>query len=611
MELNKKDSILVIVESPNKCKSLSKIFSDLGFSNLKVLASVGHITKIKDNPSSYKNTGIHPDKKFKVDYVVDPKKKEVVQKLKEAVDKSKWVLLMSDPDREGSAIATHLKRELKIPEEKYFRVTVHEITKSAVKAALDNLEKIDDNLSAAAETRQIVDKLMGYGLSPIARNNLNCKSVGRCQSAGLKLVAEREDEINHFVPEKYYDLYLLFAKNATDFKAKYVGTEKEEVKKIPNIETCNAIKKLCEGNDYLIKDIEKKEVKEYPKPPFTTSTFQQEANKLYGISIDQAMSCAQRLFEGIEMKGEHIALITYIRTDDSSMSPEFAETLAKYVKGNYGDKYYAPVKKGAKSDSAQEAHECLRVIDLEMTPEKLNALIKDDFLVKIYKMIWQRTVASSMAPAIIGDTIYTINNKDQLFVMHSREIEFDGYRKIKVDDDSTKEEIVKETFKKGEVLKDCSLNEEYKETTPPKRYTEATFVKEMEKRGIGRPSTFATIVKTILAEDRGYCTLESKMITPTAKGMELSRFLDKSFPDIINLHYTKELEEDLDQIASGKMKKIDFLDDFFKELEGSITKAEGEKSYCPHCGKELVKRKSKYGTFLACSGYPSCKYIKK
>ena len=294
------------------------------------------------------------------------------------------------------------------------------------------------------------------------------------------------------------------------------------------------------------------------------------------------------------------------------MAPEFAAKLGDYVKTQYGAKYYAPVKKPAKTaETAQEAHECLRIIDLDMTPERLSTYISEKNLLKVYKLIWERTIMSSMAPAIIGDTQYNIKNGENLFVMHSREVIFDGYRRVHVDseDEIKADEVVKETFEEAEVLKKTTLVEEAKETQPPKRYSEASFIKELDKRGIGRPSTFATIIKTLLSESRGYCVLSEKLIHPTAKGRKLSEFLDEKFPDLFNLHYTSELEDDLDKIARGQLGQEDFLRDFYNNLEGLIKKIDSEERVCPQCGSLMVKRHSKFGAFWGCSAYPKCKYI--
>ena len=620
--MDKDKKILVLVESPNKVATLKKILKDGGYKNVTVMASVGHITRIKDG-GSYWNSGIEPTKDFAINYAIADDKKDVVKGLKKAVSEAEQVFICSDPDREGECIAWHLKTQLKIPDKKYARATFHEVTKAAVLAALESPRKIDQDLVDAAKARAVVDKMCGYRLSPIARDAVLARSVGRCQSAGLKMIVEREKEIQNFVPEKYFDLFLHFVKNKSEFKAKYVGTEDAPVKKITDMAIIDAIKADCDGKPYLVDSVDKREVKESPKPPFTTSTFQQEANRVYGMSVDSAMRNAQRLFEGINIGGEHVALITYIRTDDCSMAPEFAEDLGKYVIEQYGKQYYAPVKKPTKKgELAQEAHECLRVINLQMSPARLSTYIKDQYLLKVYRLIWERTIMSSMAPAIIGDTSYNIKNGKHVFNMHSREIIFDGYRRAHVDttaateesvfgEDAVVDDAVRETFSKDEELQNTSLQEEHKETTPPKRYSEATFIRELDKRGIGRPSTFATILKTLLAENRGYCFVKDKVITPTARGMELSQFLDKSFPDLINFNYTKELESNLDKIANGTLKQLDFLNDFYRTLEDSAQRVRPETKVCPHCGKPLVKRFSKYGAFFGCSGYPDCKYIEK
>lgn len=612
--INKTDEILVIVESPNKTSTLTSIFKKLGFTNLKVMASVGHIAQIADDPKSYHNTGIYPDDNFKTKVTLLPGKEDVVAKLKAAATKAKWVLLMSDPDREGSSISTHLKAQLKIPEKKYFRVTTHEITASGVTHALEHLGKIDDNLSAAAESRQIVDKMLGYSLSPAAQAELQARSVGRCQSAGLKLIAEREEEIRNFKPEKFFELNLLFAKNKTPFKAKYFSRDGKEIGRIADRSVCDAVIADCVGKPYTVDAITQKVVKENPKPPFTTSTFQQEANRALGLSVDAAMSAAQRLFEGISVRGDHVALITYIRTDDATMSPEFAAQLGDYVKLTYGPEYYAPVRSDTKKgDLTQDAHECLRVVNLDMTPEKLGQHITDNNLLRVYRLIWERTIMSSMAAALISDTQYDIRNGIHIFAMHSREVIFDGYRRVHVsaEDEVGADDLIRETFVKGEQILDPRLAIEEKETRPPPRFTEASFIKELDRRGIGRPSTFATILKTILAANRGYCEIKDKAIVPTDKGMALVAFLDKHFADLINLDYTKQLEESLDKIATGSIQSLDFLTTFYHGLEDSLKRWSAIGRSCPRCGNPLVLRRSKFGPFWGCSGYPQCRYIEQ
>lgn len=622
-KISKTDNILCIVESPNKKSTISKIFKDAGYLHVDVEASVGHITQI-GNGGPYWNTGIFPEENFKINNNIIPSKTEIVKKLKDLYQKTDFVLLATDEDREGESISASLKEKIKIKDCDYSRITFHEITQNAVIASLSSPRKIDEDLVKAARARSIVDKLMGYRLSPIANSQLGARSVGRCQSAGLLMAVEREEEIKNFIPEEYFDLFLFFSKNFREYSAKYIGTPQKVVSRIPDKKTCDDIKDSCAGKPYFIDNIEFKTVKESPKPPFTTSTFQQDANRILGLPIDIAMKCAQKLFEGIEINGEHVALITYIRTDDSSMSPDFAETLGDYVEKSYGSKYKSTVKQAAKSNaSVQEAHECLRIINLEMPPERLSSFVKDNNLRRVYRLIWERTIMSSMVPAVISDTCYNIRNGVNVFAMHSRELIFDGYRRGRskendeegeMKDAASNSEILGDTFCEGEVLKNTRLQDEKKQTLPPARYTEASFIKELDKRGIGRPSTFVTILKTILDESRGYCCLENKFIVPTEKGIALSHFLKESFPDLINLNYTCELEKSLDLIAKGKLHQIDFLNQFLDDLEKSAKKVESSPSYskgqrCPLCGRPLVRRHSRFGFFLGCSGYPQCKYI--
>ena len=614
-ELKNYKRILVIVESPNKCSTISKILKELNVKNAVVMASVGHITEIKD--TGVYNMGIDPNNKFKTEYVVSPDKKDIVEKLKDQIELADMVYICSDPDREGESIAWSLKKFLKIPNDKYRRITFHEITKKAIEKAFENPRLIDEDLVKASHTRQKLDKIVGYRLSPIARRRVQSKSVGRCQSAGLKLLVEREEEINKFVSETFYELYLYFSKNSQQFKSKYIGTAEKEVKKFDSIESATKVVNQL-TNDYKIKSVEVKERNSNPKPPFTTSTFQQEVSGKLGISVKNAMECAQKLFEGINVNGEHIALITYMRTDSAEFAPEFLPILESYVKSNYGSKYYAPVRKAKKKENVQDGHEAIRPVDLEMTPEKLAQYISDEKLLKVYDIIYKRTIATSMASSVVSETIYTIENNKHLFTFSSKELLFDGYKAVYGSFEDKDDDITTATFEVGEGLKDTKLEAVEKSTTPPARYKESTFIKELENKGIGRPSTFATIVETILSSSRGYCEVQDrdKCLVPTKKGITLSEWLDKSFPDIININYTSELEKDLDKIASGKMDELDFLTTFYSNLENAINKVEpleaaASGKVCPDCGKPLVLRTGKYGEFLGCSGYPKCKHIEK
>lgn len=602
--------ILCIVESPNKVKSISKIFKDLNLNNIIVKASVGHISYIKD--SGIFNMGIDPET-FKMDLDISEDKKKVVYELKSQVDVSDFILIASDPDREGEAIAWSLKKFLKIKDNNYQRIVYHEITKSAIENALNNPLKINESLVKAAHTRSRLDKIVGYRLSPIARNNINARSVGRCQSAGLKLIVDREKEINSFKPETFYELYLNFEKNSTPFKAKYQGNKEKDTSKIKSLDECNKIIKDCSLNQYIIDKVESKELNQNSPLPFTTSSFQQECASKLNLSVKKSMMCAQKLFEGLDMNGDHIALTTYLRTDSTFMSNEFVEQAKNHIIKTYGNIYYQGVKKTKKKENAQEGHECLRIIDISMTPNKLAKYIEDKDLIKVYTIIYNRTLASLMTPRKIFETIYTIKNNNYIFTLSSKEEKFDGWRKLyNVEND--KEELVKETFIKDEVLHKTSLETIEKQTQPPSRYSEASIIKTLDNLGIGRPSTYATIISTLLDEKRGYCNIQDKKIVPTELAINLINFLGNNFKDIVDSSYTSNLEKSLDIISEGKLEDIDFLKNFYTRLDNEIKEKNLNPSStktCPNCGAQLVIRRGKFGSFLACPNYPKCKYTEK
>ena len=628
--LSKDAKILCICESPNKKATLTKIFKDLGYKNASVEASVGHITEIKNNSRTKWNTGIHVDDNFKIDYVVSDDKKKVVATLKEKVKNSEIVLLASDPDREGEAIATHLKQELKIPESKYYRLTFHEITKSGVSAGLEELGKIDINLSDAAEARAGADKFIGYSLSGLGKKAVGARSVGRVQSPALKILVDREQEIRNFVPEKYWELYLDFEKNSHPYRAKYIGTESKPLEngRFKKEEDAQKVIEECTPYSYLIHDIESKDRVVSPKPPFTTSTLQQECSSKLGISVKQTAMFAQKLFEGISVNGTHVGLITYIRTDSSEMSPEFALELGQFVRATYGEDYFAPVRKGKKQANEQDGHECIRVVDLSMTPDKLakhlgaNGSADDNKkMLKVYEIIYNRTVAASMAPAIITDTDYNIFNLEHHFVYTSHAVKFEGFLKVYSykDDDEEEFDAALQDLSEGDIIKqkDSTLTLEAKETKPPRRYSEAGLVAALEKLGIGRPSTYPTIISTLTDKTRNYTTTENKVLIPTQLGEDLTGYLDKNFANVVGINYTAELESELDKIAQGEMTKLDFFQQFYDNLVATIekvdkdvahaSKAVGSGYTCPNCGKQMVWRKGPYGNFLACSGFPECK----
>ena len=634
IQIDKTAKILCICESPNKKATLTKIFKDLGFTNLKVEASVGHITEIKNDPNTKWNTGIHVDDGFKIDYEISADKKKVVATLKKLVKDVDLVLLATDPDREGEAISWHLFQELSIPKDKYYRLTFHEITKSGVSNGLENLSKIDAHLSDAAEARSGADKLIGYSLSSLVKKELGAKSVGRVQTPALKIISDREEAIQAFVPEKYYELYLDFVVNEHDYRAKYKGTEKQSIDNFKTAEEAQKVVDACSKYSYLIASVEQTDRSVSPKPPFTTSTLQQECSSKLGISVNQTSYFAQKLFEGINLQGNHIALITYIRTDSTEMSPEFALELGQFVRKEFGEKYFAPVRKGKKQANEQDGHECIRVVDLSMTPKKLaehlSAGEDSDKLLKVYEIIYNRTLASSMASAIITDTDYTITNLEHRFVYTSHAVKFDGFQKVygKYKDESEEDtpyDNALTDLAKGKVIKNGILSVEEKETKPPRRYSEAGLIAALEKCGIGRPSTYKTIINTLTDEKRNYTTTENKSLVPTELGISVTHYMDKNFSSLTGLNYTAELEQELDQIASGQRTKLEFFNEFYSRLVSALEKvdkdtAEGRSVfnvnlYCPECRKPLVWRKGPYGSFLACSGWKKdgtgCNYISK
>ena len=605
--ISKNMKLLVIVESPSKVHTVSEILKELGYNKAVVLASVGHTTRIKDVQDSYKNTGIYPKEDFRIEWEIDPEKRKIIEYLRTQARTCDLVLIASDPDREGESLGNHIKNLLNLDETQYYRIKYHSITRAEIQKALENPEKMNKALCDAAESRQIVDKMLGYALSPVAKAYVGARSVGRCQSAGLKLVADREREIQNFVPEYYYDLFLHFVKNNTEFKAKYIGTASEKVDKITSTTLLNDIKFAC-GGDFVLTDKKVSTRKESPKPPFCTATFQQEAATKLNLKIKDAMSCAQKLFEA--------GRISYMRTDSTAIANDFLPGLKAAIEQTYGAGMYKKPVAGLKATNAQEGHEALRVTDPMLTPEEFAKLETKDLLVKVYKLIWQRTLASAMPPAEYAETSYTVINNGHLFKFAYKELTKLGYKVLYSVTDEPKKAT--EAFSIGEVLEKPSLEEQKKETLPPPRFTEATLVKELQQLGIGRPSTYAQIVETLLSPKRGYCDLINKDIIPTTKGLQLSSFLDRAFSSIINLNYTKQLEDSLDAIANKQFAKLDFLRSFFISLEDSISAnkenvddvMQYEQKFCPYCGEEMILRRSRYGKlFYGCSTYPACKGI--
>ena len=595
---------LVIVESPSKSRTIGKYLGK----DYKVVSSKGHI---RDLATSGKyGLGVDIENGFKPSYIAIPGKGSVIKELKADVKDSDMVYLASDPDREGEAIAWHLKDVLGIDDKKYRRVRFNEITKNKVLEAIDNYTDIDDDLVKSQETRRILDRIIGFRLSKLLQSKINAKSAGRVQSVALKLIVDREREIEAFVPEEYWTITAHFK----DYDAVYFRYKDKDVKLKSEAEADEVLNNI--DDTYIVESIDKKNKKRSSKPPFITSTLQQEASTKLGFSAKKTMNIAQKLYEGIDLGSERAGLITYMRTDSIRLSDEFIAATKTYIEKEYGKDYVGYVKKSKSTENVQDAHEGIRPTSIDREPKKIKEYLDGDEF-KLYSLIYKRALASLMADAIFDQTTIVLNNNDYKFKTTGSVIVFDGYLKVYGDYESSEDTILPE-FKDGEEEKTKDVEKEQHFTKPPSRYTEAKLIKEMEELGIGRPSTYATILDTI--RTRNYVEMQDKKFVPTEIGFTTTDKLQEFFSDIINVKYTSDMETDLDKIAEGKLVWNEVLDDFWKLFDSRIKKAfdDMEKTpaketgeMCPECGSPLVIRKGKYGEFVACSNYPTCKYIQK
>lgn len=602
---------LIILESPGKIKTIKSFLS----SEYQVMASIGHV-EILEKKGKY-NLGIDVENDFKPSYKIDPKKKDVVKKLKDAVKKAEEVILAMDADREGEAIAESLKRTLSIPAKKLKRITFNEITKKAVLAALQNPRDIDEKMVESQETRRFIDRIAGFRLSGLALSKLNAKSAGRVQSAALKILVDKEKEVRAFKPETYFEIFLPFKKGRKNYEAQYEGSGKKVEKRLGTQKEVDKVIKDCEGKDYIVDDINQKTRKIKAKPPYTTSSFQQEMSSKLGYNPKKSMKIAQELYEGMVVKGTHYGLITYMRTDSIRLSDDFIKEAKTKIEKDYGKKYYTGKVNGAVAGNAQNAHEGIRPTHLELTPDDVKPFLTAQQH-KVYQLIYARTLAALMVDAQVKDTKVLIKNGKHKFGISDNEIVFDGFFIIYQEyDEEDKGYQILPSFKLKEVIDAKALEVEKKETQPPKRYTEAGLVKTLEKLGIGRPSTYASIMNTLT--EREYTAKEGKTLVAQDKGIELIDMLQQYFNDsVLNIEYTAELETKLDKIADGDAKKLDELKTFYEEFNPLVLKANREfkadnyaeeiDEKCPKCGANLLIRKSKYGKFKACSRYPHCKF---
>ena len=595
---------LVIVESPSKSKTIEKYLGK----DYKVVSSKGHIRDLAT--TGQYGLGVDIENGFKPNYVPIKGKSSVIKSLKKDVKDSDMVYLASDPDREGEAIAWHLKDALGIKDKGYKRVLFNEITHDKVIDAINNPTVIDDNLVKSQETRRILDRIIGFRLSKLLQSKIGAKSAGRVQSVALKLIVDREREIEAFIPEEYWKIIAIFK----EYEAELFKYKTEDIELHTEEEANKVLDAL--GEEYTVESIDKKEKKRKSKFPFTTSTLQQEASTKLGFPARKTMSIAQKLYEGIDLGDETVGLITYMRTDSIRLSEDFVKPAMKYIEDNYGKKYVGYVKQSKKKENVQDAHEAIRPTSVLREPTKVKEYLSNDEF-KLYSLIYKRTLASLMSDATVNQTIIIFDNNDYKFKTTGQILIFDGYLKVYGDYESSEDKILPE-IGDGEVAITNNVECTQHFTKPPSRYTEAKLIKELEELGIGRPSTYATIIDTIKSRD--YVTLEEKKFKPTSMGIETTDKLQEFFSDLINTDYTRDMETDLDSIAEGNKVWNKVLEDFYKLFEprvkgafSDMEKKEAEQTgeNCPECGNPLVIRKGKYGEFVACSNYPECKYIKK
>lgn len=611
--ISKKGRSLVIVESPAKSKTIKKILGD----GYQIEASFGHVRNLPENILGF---DVHNN--FKPTYVVIPEKKKVVAKLNELAKHSDKIYLASDPDREGEAIAWHVRELLDVDDSKVFRIEFNEITPKAVKYAVEHYRQIDMDRVKAQQTRQILDKLVGYKLSPVLWKQLGNYhlSAGRVQSVALRMICEREEEIEAFVPKEYWSIHALMDKDGKTFEAE-VNKHKEKKFEINNEEEALKIKEylLSSDTEFKVEKVTKKETKRKPTAPFITSTLQRAASSKLGFGVSKTMQVAQKLYEGIEIDGTPIGLITYMRTDSVRISDD-AQTMAKdFILNNYGEKYYpsSPNIYAKGKQNVQDAHEAIRPSYPERTPESIKKYLTSEQY-KLYKLIWEKFMSSQMAPANIANKTIDISAGEYSLKAGTSKILFDGFLKLynEAEDDEKEADAKIPDLEAGDkvICKEITPKQHF--TQPPPRYNEASLVKALEEHGIGRPSTYATIITVI--QTRKYVEKKDKALVPTLLGRTVCKQLVSQFSEIMDYKFTAGMEEKLDKIAEKKAVWNVVLQEFytpFMEVVNSVMKnsqkvvIESDK-VCPNCGRKMLVRTSRFGTqFLGCSGYPECKTI--
>lgn len=606
---------LVIVESPAKAKTIERYLGK----KYKVKASIGHV---RDLPRS--QTGIDTENNYEPKYITIRGKGPVLQDLKSAAKKAKKIYLAADPDREGEAIAWHLATALNIDMDSECRVVFNEITKDAILDSFKHPRAINMDLVDAQQARRILDRLVGYNISPILWKKVKKGlSAGRVQSVALRLIIDREEEIKNFVPEEYWTIEGHFEKGKKQFDALYFGNGKEKVK-LSNEEQVKAVLNSLKNDEFQVANVVKKERKRNAAPAFTTSSLQQEAARKLNFRAKKTMMLAQQLYEGIDIgkKEGTVGLITYMRTDSTRISDSAKAEATNYINEKYGKDYIAfEQKQSKKSTNAQDAHEAIRPTSVMRSPDQLKEVLSRDQL-RLYRLIWERFIASQMAPAILDTVSVDLVNGDVQFRANGSHVKFPGFMKLYIegtDDQSEETTKLLPEMEVGDTVKSLEIEPKQHFTQPPPRFTEARLVKELEELGIGRPSTYAPTLDVI--QKRGYVQLDAKRFVPTELGEIVHQFMVEFFPEIINIEFTAKMEEDLDKIEDGQINWVKIIDEFYKDFEKHVKHADevmekieikdepaGED--CENCGSPMVYKLGRYGKFMACSNFPECRNTK-
>nr|WP_076778070.1 type I DNA topoisomerase [Lachnoclostridium phocaeense] len=606
---------LVIVESPAKVKTIKKFLG----SNYTVMASNGHV---RDLPKS--QLGIDVEHDFEPKYITIRGKGEILASLRKEVKKADKVYLATDPDREGEAISWHLCKALKLEDKKTYRISFNEITKNAVKASIKNAREIDMDLVDAQQARRALDRIVGYEISPLLWAKVKRGlSAGRVQSVALRIIADREDEINAFIPEEYWTLEAILNVKGEKkpLRAKFYGTEKEKMT-IRSREELDKILNDLEGASYSVEEVKKGERYKKAPVPFTTSTMQQEASKVLNFATQKTMRIAQQLYEGIDIKGNGtVGLITYLRTDSTRVSDEAESSVREFIGKSYGEQFVATgTAKQSDNKKIQDAHEAIRPTDVTRTPAAMkDSLTRDQF--RLYQLIWKRFVASRMQPAKYETTSVKIDADDYRFTVAASKVVFEGFRTVYTESDEEKEEanVLLKGLDENSVLTKKEFDTKQHFTQPPAHYTEAALVKTLEELGIGRPSTYAPTISTIIA--RRYVAKENKNLYLTELGEVVNNIMKQSFPAIVDVNFTANMEGLLDKVAEGKVEWKSVIENFYPDLDEAVKTAEKELEtvkiedevtdvICEECGRNMVVKYGPHGKFLACPGFPECRNTK-